>query len=150
MFFLSNPWRHGLTIFTISIFITPIFSKMYEDRFCNGLYYMNTYNGEYCCLLRRLNVARLVMLYVKHFESTDPKEALQYYYFLRYLNKTGLIIIDLVVVTRYRYQRNHISNTTFLKMEDSVSTYPILFINLKIVLCLILSLFVKEHERWQE
>jgi len=32
---------------------------------------------------RRLNVARLVMLYVKHFECTDPKEALQYFYFLR-------------------------------------------------------------------
>jgi len=32
---------------------------------------------------RRLNIARLVMLYVKHFESTDPKEALQYFYFLR-------------------------------------------------------------------
>ena len=32
---------------------------------------------------RRLNLARLIMLYVKHFESTDPKEALQYFYFLR-------------------------------------------------------------------
>ena len=32
---------------------------------------------------RRLNLARLVMLYVKHFESTDAKEALQYFYFLR-------------------------------------------------------------------
>ena len=34
---------------------------------------------------RRLNIARLVMLYVKHFESTDPKEALQYFYFLRFV-----------------------------------------------------------------
>ena len=32
---------------------------------------------------RRLNIARLLMLYVKHFESTDTKEALQYFYFLR-------------------------------------------------------------------
>ena len=32
---------------------------------------------------RRLNLARLVMLYTKHFEATDPKEALQYFYFLR-------------------------------------------------------------------
>merc|ERR1712002_447286 len=32
---------------------------------------------------KRLNIARLVMLYVKHFESTAPKEALQYFYFLR-------------------------------------------------------------------
>lgn len=33
--------------------------------------------------LRRLNLARLVMLYVKKFEITDPAEALQYFYFLR-------------------------------------------------------------------
>jgi nuclear pore complex protein Nup93 len=32
---------------------------------------------------RRLNLARLIMLYVSKFEATDPKEALQYYYFLR-------------------------------------------------------------------
>jgi len=32
---------------------------------------------------RRINLARLVMLYTKHFEATDPKEALQYFYFLR-------------------------------------------------------------------
>ncbi|XP_069674985.1 nuclear pore complex protein Nup93-like [Periplaneta americana] len=32
---------------------------------------------------RRLNLARLIMLYVRKFEATDPKEALQYYYFLR-------------------------------------------------------------------
>ena len=34
---------------------------------------------------RQLNLARLVMLYVRLFESTDPKEALQYFYFLRSL-----------------------------------------------------------------
>lgn len=34
--------------------------------------------------LRRLNVARLIMLYVRNFEITDPAEALQYFYFLRY------------------------------------------------------------------
>lgn len=33
--------------------------------------------------LRRLNVARLIMLYVRNFEITDPAEALQYFYFLR-------------------------------------------------------------------
>lgn len=32
---------------------------------------------------RRLNVARLIMLYVKKFEVTDPAEAIQYFYFLR-------------------------------------------------------------------
>ncbi|KAJ9579367.1 hypothetical protein L9F63_024525, partial [Diploptera punctata] len=31
----------------------------------------------------RLNLARLIMLYVRKFETTDPREALQYYYFLR-------------------------------------------------------------------
>ncbi|KAG5670116.1 hypothetical protein PVAND_000399 [Polypedilum vanderplanki] len=35
--------------------------------------------------LRRLNLARLVMLYVEKFEISDPAEALQYYYFLRHL-----------------------------------------------------------------
>lgn len=33
--------------------------------------------------MRRINIARLVMLYVKKFEITDPAEALQYFYFLR-------------------------------------------------------------------
>uniref|UniRef100_A0A6B2EA94 Nuclear pore protein n=1 Tax=Phlebotomus kandelakii TaxID=1109342 RepID=A0A6B2EA94_9DIPT len=35
--------------------------------------------------LRRLNLARLVMLYVKKFEITDPAEAIQYFFFLRNL-----------------------------------------------------------------
>lgn len=35
--------------------------------------------------MRRLNLARLVLLYVKKFEITDPAEALQYFYFLRNL-----------------------------------------------------------------
>jgi len=33
--------------------------------------------------LRRLNLARLVMMYTRKFEATDPREALQYFYFLR-------------------------------------------------------------------
>uniref|UniRef100_A0A8C5T4T4 Nuclear pore complex protein Nup93 n=1 Tax=Malurus cyaneus samueli TaxID=2593467 RepID=A0A8C5T4T4_9PASS len=33
--------------------------------------------------VRRLNFARLLMLYTRKFESTDPREALQYFYFLR-------------------------------------------------------------------
>lgn len=32
---------------------------------------------------RRLNLARLIMLYTRKFEATDPKEALHYFYFLR-------------------------------------------------------------------
>ncbi|XP_037938860.1 nuclear pore complex protein Nup93-1-like [Teleopsis dalmanni] len=35
--------------------------------------------------MRRLNMARLVMLYAKKFEITDPAEALQYFFFLRNL-----------------------------------------------------------------
>jgi len=35
--------------------------------------------------IRRLNMARLVMLYVSKFEISDPAEALQYFYFLRNL-----------------------------------------------------------------
>lgn len=37
--------------------------------------------------LRRLNFVRLVTLYTRKFEATDPREALQYFYFLR--NLTG-------------------------------------------------------------
>jgi len=33
--------------------------------------------------IKLLNVARLVMLYVRKFQGTDPKEALHYFYFLR-------------------------------------------------------------------
>lgn len=38
--------------------------------------------------IRRLNLARLVMLYVNKFEISDPGEALQYYYFLRHLSNS--------------------------------------------------------------
>ncbi|XP_005814359.1 nuclear pore complex protein Nup93 isoform X1 [Xiphophorus maculatus] len=34
-------------------------------------------------MVRRLNFIRLLMLYTRKFESTDPREALQYFYFLR-------------------------------------------------------------------
>ena len=33
--------------------------------------------------MRRLNFARVVLLYVRKLESTDPREALNYFYFLR-------------------------------------------------------------------
>ncbi|XP_032816727.1 nuclear pore complex protein Nup93 isoform X2 [Petromyzon marinus] len=33
--------------------------------------------------VRRLNLVRLLMLYTRKFEATDPREALQYFYFLR-------------------------------------------------------------------
>ncbi|KAK3777041.1 hypothetical protein RRG08_008893 [Elysia crispata] len=35
--------------------------------------------------LRRLNIARLMMMYTRKFEATDAREALQYFYFLRNL-----------------------------------------------------------------
>lgn len=38
--------------------------------------------------LRRLNFARLVMMYTRKFEETDPREALQYFYFLRDLKSS--------------------------------------------------------------
>ncbi|KAF3817820.1 hypothetical protein GH733_013107 [Mirounga leonina] len=38
--------------------------------------------GDPPCI-RRLNFVRLLMLYTRKFESTDPREALQYFYFLR-------------------------------------------------------------------
>lgn len=33
--------------------------------------------------LRRLNLARLLLLYVRKFELSDPSDALHYYFFLR-------------------------------------------------------------------
>ena len=37
---------------------------------------------------KRINVARLILLYVRKFEDTNPKEALHYFYFLRSLKKS--------------------------------------------------------------
>lgn len=39
-------------------------------------------------MVRRLNFIRLLMLYTRKFEATDPREALQYFYFLRYVHLT--------------------------------------------------------------
>lgn len=49
--------------------------------------------------LRRLNIARLVMLYVEKFEISDPGEALQYYYFLRHLTDSNGKNLFLTCVT---------------------------------------------------
>jgi nuclear pore complex protein Nup93 len=55
---------------------------------------------------RRLNIARLVMLYVNKFEISDPAEALQYFYFLRNLrdqdgrNLFLVCVADLVIENR--------------------------------------------------
>lgn len=49
--------------------------------------------------VRRLNIARLVMLYVNKFEISDPFEALQYYYFLRHLTDSDGKNLFLVCVT---------------------------------------------------
>uniref|UniRef100_A0A9L0RXV9 Nuclear pore complex protein Nup93 n=1 Tax=Equus caballus TaxID=9796 RepID=A0A9L0RXV9_HORSE len=43
--------------------------------------------GDPPCM-RRLNFVRLLMLYTRKFESTDPREALQYFYFLRDFQST--------------------------------------------------------------
>lgn len=47
--------------------------------------------------LRRLNVARLIMLYVRNFEITDPAEALQYFYFLRYEIFPNLFTVSIII-----------------------------------------------------
>ncbi|XP_046387019.1 nuclear pore complex protein Nup93-like [Ischnura elegans] len=39
--------------------------------------------------MHRLNLARLITLYVQHFEATDPREALNYYFCLRKLKGSG-------------------------------------------------------------
>lgn len=49
--------------------------------------------------VRRLNIARLVMLYVNKFEISDPAEALQYYYFLRHLTDSDGKNLFLACVT---------------------------------------------------
>lgn len=49
--------------------------------------------------VRRLNLARLVMLYVNQFEISDPGEALQYYYFLRHLTDSNGKNLFLTCVT---------------------------------------------------
>jgi nuclear pore complex protein Nup93 len=49
--------------------------------------------------MRRLNLARLVMLYVQKFEISDPSEALQYYYFLRHLTDSDSRNLFLTCVT---------------------------------------------------
>lgn len=43
---------------------------------------LSTQDGD-ASPIRRLNFARLLMTYTRKFESTDPREALQYFYFLR-------------------------------------------------------------------
>lgn len=59
--------------------------------------------------MRRLNIARLVMLYVKNFEITDPAEAIQYFYFLRNLrdpdgrNLFLVSVCDLAIECREYY-----------------------------------------------
>jgi nuclear pore complex protein Nup93 len=56
--------------------------------------------------MRRLNIARLIMLYVKKFEITDPSEALQYFFFLRTLKDADgrnlflVCVIDLAIECR--------------------------------------------------
>lgn len=49
--------------------------------------------------MRRLNLARLVLLYVKNFEVTDPAEALQYFHFLRNLKDSDGRNLFLVCVS---------------------------------------------------
>ena len=81
---------------------------------------------------RRLNVARLVMLYVKHFESTDPREALQYFYFLREMKVRKIFILKwLSLYTKFSVVGEENFNTAYVMpcniytsiLWSSVSTY---------------------------
>ncbi|KAG1675942.1 Nuclear pore complex protein Nup93 [Nymphon striatum] len=64
---------------------------------------LSKYDGD---SLHRLNFAKLVMMYTRKFESTDPVEALHYFYFLRDLkNSSGedlfmSCVSELVLETR--------------------------------------------------
>jgi len=49
--------------------------------------------------MRRLNLSRLIMMYTKKFESTDPREALQYFYLLRDLKSNRGISIFMACVS---------------------------------------------------
>lgn len=63
-------------------FILWSLSQFCEKKF---VFFIVSFDIEDPVPMRRLNIARLVMLYVKKFEITDPAEALQYFYFLRYI-----------------------------------------------------------------
>lgn len=45
--------------------------------------------------VRRLNFTRLIMMYTRKFEMTDPREALQYFYFLRYVHTNEVLLLCL-------------------------------------------------------
>ncbi|CAL1263287.1 unnamed protein product [Larinioides sclopetarius] len=49
--------------------------------------------------MRRLNLSRLLMMYTKKFEATDPREALQYFYVLRDLKSSRGINLFMACVS---------------------------------------------------
>ncbi|XP_035209055.1 nuclear pore complex protein Nup93-like isoform X2 [Stegodyphus dumicola] len=49
--------------------------------------------------MRRLNLSRLIMMYTKKFEVTDPREALQYFYILRDLKSSRGISLFMACVS---------------------------------------------------
>ncbi|XP_076809690.1 nuclear pore complex protein Nup93-like [Clavelina lepadiformis] len=42
-----------------------------------------------CTIIKKLNLCRLIMMYTRKFELTDPREALNYFYFLRNVKSEG-------------------------------------------------------------
>jgi nuclear pore complex protein Nup93 len=82
--------------------------------------------------IRRLNLARLVMLYVTKFEISDPAEGLQYYYFLRHLTDSDgknlfLSCVSDLVIENLNYelifgkiQSNGIRSRGLIDQFDSV------------------------------
>lgn len=88
--------------------------------------------------LRRLNAARLIMLYVRNFEITDPAEALQYFYFLRYT--FSLVDQILFQVLSQSFQYAEIVNfveTNVIQMVETCSSlvFPIWPSNAVIMTC---------------
>lgn len=83
--------------------------------------------------LRRINIARLVMLYVRKFEISDPAEALQYFFFLRNLtdpdgkNLFLVCVADLAIECRDydllfgRTQRNGIRSRGLIDQFESIN-----------------------------
>jgi len=48
-----------------------------------------TFEENGMAIIRRLNLSRLIMLYTRKFEATDPREALNYFFFLRDVRAEG-------------------------------------------------------------
>ncbi|MEQ2204877.1 hypothetical protein XENOCAPTIV_020271 [Xenoophorus captivus] len=80
-------------------------------------------------MIRRLNFIRLLMLYTRKFESTDPREALQYFYFLRNEkdsqgeNMFMRCVSELVIESREGTAAEKSINSTFYLLLDLMTFF---------------------------